>query len=78
MEFGTLKNALVPLTLGMYGFYDLGRVWDPGEKSNKIHTGYGGGIYFTPLFEILTTRILMSFSEESPHGIFEVGIGIGF
>jgi hypothetical protein len=78
VEFGTVKTSLVPLTLGMFGFYDLGRVWDPGEESNKIHNGYGAGIYFTPLFEILTTRMSMSFSEESPRGIFEVGLGIGF
>ena len=78
VEFGTVKTALVPLTLGMYGFYDLGKVWNPGEISNKIHQGYGAGIYFTPLFEILTTRISMSFSEESPRGILEVGLGIGF
>ena len=78
IEFGTLKTVIAPLTLGTYGFYDLGRVWSPGETSNKIHMGYGAGIYFTPLFEILTTRISMSFSEESPRGIFEVGFGIGF
>jgi hypothetical protein len=78
IEFGTVKTVFAPLTLGAYGFYDLGRVWTPGETSNKIHDGYGGGIYFTPLFEILTTRISISYSEESPRGILEVGFGIGF
>lgn len=78
VEFGTIKTIFAPLTFGTYGFYDLGRVWAPEEKSSDLHMGYGVGIYMTPLFEILTTRMSMSFSEESPRGIFEVGLGIGF
>ena len=77
-EFGTVKTVIAPLTFGMYGFYDLGRVWVPEETSDKLHAGYGAGIYFTPLFEILTTRVSISFSEESPKGIIEAGLGIGF
>jgi hypothetical protein len=78
VEFGTIKTALAPLTFGTFGFYDIGRIWATGEDSNRIHNGYGVGIYFTPLFEIFTTRMSVGFSEEEPHGIFEIGLGIGF
>ena len=78
VEFGTIRTVLAPLTFGTFGFYDVGRIWTPGEKSDKIHNGYGFGIYFTPLFEIFTTRMSVGFSEEEPHGIFEIGLGIGF
>jgi len=78
VEFGTVKTVIAPLTFGTFGFYDAGRVWTPGDESNRIHNGYGAGIYFTPLFEIFTTRMSLSFSEESPRGIFEIGLGIGF
>jgi hypothetical protein len=77
-EFGTLNTAIAPLTFGIYTFYDFGRVWMPGENSGKVHAGYGAGLYLTPLFEILTTRISISFSEEETDGIVEAGLGIGF
>lgn len=77
-EFGTWKTVIAPLTYGVFGFYDLGRVWVPEESSDKIHAGYGGGIYFTPLFEILTTRLAISFSDEEEKGIIEVGLGVNF
>lgn len=30
---------------GLLSFVDHGRVWNPGEKSNSWHTGYGGGFW---------------------------------
>jgi hypothetical protein len=33
---------------GIFGLYDEGRVWQPGEESNSWHTAYGGGILFAP------------------------------
>ena len=77
-EFGTLKTVIAPLTYGIFVFYDAGRVWVPQESSAKIHAGYGGGIYCTPLFEILTTRISIAFSDEERSGIVEVGLGTNF
>jgi hypothetical protein len=78
IEFGTFNTSVVPLTYGVFGFYDAGRVWIANDTSDKIHTGYGGGIYFTPLLEIFTTRLSISFSDESKTGLFEAGLGIGF
>lgn len=77
-EFGKIKNHFMPLTYGLFGFYDAGRVWLPKETSDKIHMGYGGGIFFTPLLELFTTRISVSFSDEAKKGIFEAGLGVGF
>ncbi|RYY38275.1 MAG: hypothetical protein EOO08_15315 [Chitinophagaceae bacterium] len=33
---------------GVIGFFDNGRVWNPGELSNAWHTGFGAGIMLVP------------------------------
>lgn len=38
--------------LGVFGFYDFGRVWLNGEKNNKWHTGYGAGVILVPFNKI--------------------------
>jgi len=76
VEFGSIQTFLAPLTFGIFGFYDLGRVWIPDENSKTWHTGYGGGLYITPLMESLTTFVSYSFSEEEQQGLFEFGLGL--
>lgn len=49
--------------IGVFGFFDNGRVWMPNESSNKIHTGYGPGIFLAPFNKIAAT-ITYSMSEE--------------
>ncbi len=41
-------SYILPGTVGLTLFNDLGRVWAPGESSSKWHDGYGGGIYIQP------------------------------
>lgn len=38
--------------LGVFGFYDDGRVWMPGEASTTWHTAYGGGVIIAPFDKI--------------------------
>ena len=58
---------------GLLAFVDNGRVWMPGEKSDKIHTSYGGGILLAP-FNLVSTSITYSVSEE----IHMLQIRVGF
>ena len=44
-QFGQMKTALLPVSLGVFGGFDYGRVWQPGESSRKWHTSYGGGFF---------------------------------
>lgn len=39
--------------IGLLGFIDAGRVWEPDEVSNKIHVGYGGGLIIIPFNKIV-------------------------
>jgi hypothetical protein len=50
--------------IGVFGFFDNGRVWMPGENSNKIHTGYGPGFLLAP-FNKISATITYSISEEA-------------
>lgn len=43
-----LKSYLVPGPVGLTSFYDIGRVWLPGENSKGWNTAIGGGFYFIP------------------------------
>lgn len=42
------RGYLIPGSLGILGFNDVGRVWYRGETSSIWHHGYGGGIWLAP------------------------------
>lgn len=47
----------VPLQLGIYGGYDLGRVWMPNDSSKLWHDSFGGGFWLngTDVFALNTS-----------------------
>ncbi|MGK0366317.1 MAG: hypothetical protein ACI85O_003390 [Saprospiraceae bacterium] len=49
LKLFTYYNNIVPFSIGIHGGVDYGRVWQPGEASDKWHVGYGGGIWITPV-----------------------------
>lgn len=56
-------KSLLPAKMGIAGFYDVGRVWIKGEHSDKIHQGFGAGLYITLLNKLLV-RGNAGFSKE--------------
>jgi hypothetical protein len=42
------RGYLIPGSLGIIAFNDIGRVWVEDEKSSTWHHGYGGGIWLAP------------------------------
>lgn len=50
-----VKSYLLPGAFGLTGFYDIGRVWLRGERSNIWHSAYGGGFYFIPFNLFMVT-----------------------
>jgi hypothetical protein len=57
--------------IGIFGFFDNGRVWMPAEESNKIHIGYGPGILLAP-FNKISATVTYGISEDKR--IFQVRI----
>jgi hypothetical protein len=66
------NSYLFPGTIGVVGFNDIGRVWEPGEKSNKWHHGYGGGIYILPA-DLILIQALFGRSVEATMPYISVG-----
>ncbi len=58
------RNKLFNAKLGLLLFADNGRVWSPGENSNKIHTGYGAGFLFAPFYQMLAV-LTYGISQET-------------
>ena len=62
MRITTIRNPLLPVNFGFNLFNDIGRVWLDGENSDKVHHGYGGGLWFAPVnatviaFEVAKTE----------------------
>lgn len=57
------KSYLLAGKIGVFGFFDQGRVWMPGEKSNKLHYSYGPGIIIVP-FNKYNISATYGISEE--------------
>jgi hypothetical protein len=58
-----LKTYLMTGKIGVFGFFDQGRVWMPGEKSNKLHYSYGPGIIIVP-YNKYNISVSYGISEE--------------
>lgn len=70
-----LKSYVIPSTIGLTGFNDLGRVWMVNQVSHTWHDAYGGGIYFTP-FNIVVLSATAALSIEQTFINFTVGARI--
>ncbi|AYN69808.1 phosphoesterase [Euzebyella marina] len=69
-----IKTELLPVTMGLYGGFDYGRVWTD-ESSDIWHTSYGGGFFLNGA-DILTARAALFHSVDGLR--FSFGVGFGF
>jgi len=65
-------SYLLPGTLGLVGFNDVGRVWSPGETSSQWHLGYGGGVYFLPA-QLILIQGVVGLSKEGAYPYIQAG-----
>ncbi|MBF4487250.1 metallophosphoesterase [Flavobacterium sp. CSZ] len=56
LSIGKIRKTIAPLTYGILGGFDYGRVWLDGENSRKWHQDYGGGIWMNAI-NVLTARV---------------------
>jgi len=71
-------NRVLPITMGIFGGFDTGRVWtnDIENDSNDWHYSYGGGLWFAPLDAFTFTFggfIPREETEESLQIVFKGG-----
>ncbi|TDE17623.1 metallophosphoesterase [Dyadobacter psychrotolerans] len=76
IRIGSSENPTLPLTYGLFGSFDYGRVWLKNDPSGNWHYNYGGGIWLAPV-DILTIAagvfIPKEKQEEKPRIAFQVG-----
>ena len=68
----TVRGDVFPGSFGAVGFFDAGRVWTDGESSSLWHTGYGGGVWFDLVGEVLL-RVTVGKSSEDTTFLFGAG-----
>lgn len=71
-EMGKIKNSIIPLSYGLFGGFDVGRVWNPGEHSDKWHNSYGGGFWLNAVNAISAN---VSYFGSADGGRLVFGIG---
>ena len=60
---------ILPGDWGIFGLADVGRVWLQGPSSDKVHHGFGGGLWFAPLWR--TNAITAGVAEsEGRTGVY--------
>ena len=81
-HLASFRSYLFPTSLGVLGFFDVGRVWykndlgfDPSAvdgQSNAWHNGWGGGLWFTP-FNLTVLSLEVGHSREGTLGYVRLG-----
>ncbi|WP_222981875.1 metallophosphoesterase [Flagellimonas meishanensis] len=74
-SFRRRKTGLLPVTPGVFGGFDYGRVWFPGDSSDRWHNSYGGGFFLNGA-DILSANMGLFGSADGLR--FSFGVGFGF
>ena len=69
-----LKTGILPLNIGIYGGADVGRVWLPGDDSDRWNSSVGGGV-FADAAEMLTFNLSAFNSDDGIRIAFRLGFG---
>ncbi len=81
-KLGEIRSYIMPASIGLVGFYDIGRVWyedengvDPTVSSGNStlwHKGFGGGVWFTP-YNMAVVSLEAGHSVEGTLGYLRLG-----
>jgi len=71
LDMGRLENPFTPIKYGVFGGFDHGRVWYPGESSRQWHVSYGGGFWLT-----FINKLTMKFSYFNSSDAFRFSLGL--
>ncbi|GGN02350.1 hypothetical protein GCM10010967_41240 [Dyadobacter beijingensis] len=77
LKLGSSYNPVLPLTFGIFGGFDYGRVWLENESSDQWHYDYGGGIWLSPV-DALTIAAGAFIPKEKKEEKPRIAIQLGF
>ncbi|MBC2837865.1 metallophosphoesterase [Robiginitalea sp. SC105] len=75
LQFAQMRTGIVPLSIGLFGGFDYGRVWQPGDSSSRWHTSYGGGLFLNGI-DVVTLNTALFQGEDGLR--FSFGLGFSF
>ena len=64
---GTIKTPLIRFVVGVFGFYDGGRVWNDSSEfyEGEWNNSYGGGFFLAPGSKDYTLSLLLARPEDN-------------
>lgn len=74
-NLGKLQNGFIPLTYGIFGGFDYGRVWLKDDFAHNWHQSVGGGMWLNGV-NLLTAKVSYFYSTDG--GRVSAGLGFGF
>lgn len=74
-DFGRVRNNIIPANMGVLIGYDLGRVWNDNEESNKWHQSVGAGFWMS-VVEMFSARLNYFYGSDG--GRISAGVGMTF
>ncbi|WPR70274.1 metallophosphoesterase [Flavobacterium sp. NG2] len=75
-NIGQIKESFIPMSYGILGGFDYGRVWLDGENSDQWKQSYGGGLWLNGINTI--TARLTYFKSKNEEARISFGVGFGF
>lgn len=69
-----MKTGLIPLTIGIYGGFDYGKVWLPNIPTGDWNTSVGGGFIFDAA-DMMSASIAAFSSDDGMRIAFALGFG---
>ncbi|MTE26404.1 metallophosphoesterase [Winogradskyella ouciana] len=74
-SFNSFKTNILPLQIGIFTGFDVGRVWLRNDFSDKWHSDYGGGFWVTAAESLSGT---FNFFNSTEGFRFSFGFGLNF
>ncbi|MBC8084698.1 MAG: hypothetical protein H7Z21_15985 [Hymenobacter sp.] len=74
LALGQVKNNFLPLSYGLVGFFDRGRVYYQGRSPGGWHDGYGAGFYLAPVTDQFALSVSYQLSPEE-NGLLQFSAG---
>ena len=74
-SFDQFKTKFLPLQIGVFGGYDIGRVWSETDSSKSWHDSYGGGLWINSAGSLNGNVSLFAGGEGAR---LSVGLGLTF
>ncbi|HKC35887.1 MAG TPA: BamA/TamA family outer membrane protein, partial [Chitinophagaceae bacterium] len=64
LRLANFRTYLFPAAFGILAFYDTGKIYDKDDNSSKWLSGYGGGIWVSPLKRMVLTVTYTASKED--------------